>query len=70
LQVVDLAAGRSPVVNQFEQRGAFLQNFLGTLVVVPELRLGDLGFQLTDPLTLAVDVKDTSSARRACPGVA
>jgi hypothetical protein len=67
LQIIDLAAGGSPVVDQFDQRGAFFQNFLGTLVVVPEVGLGDFGFQLRNPLAFAIDVKDTSSARRACP---
>jgi hypothetical protein len=59
--------GGAPVIDQLGQRGAFLQDFLSALVVVPEIRLGNFGFQLTDPLTLAVDVKDTSSARRAWP---
>jgi hypothetical protein len=33
------------------------------LIVVPEIRLGDFSVQFGNPLTLAVDVKDASSAR-------
>jgi hypothetical protein len=36
--------------------------------MIPEIGLGNLSFQFCDPLTLVVDVKDTSSAQRACPG--
>jgi hypothetical protein len=70
LQVVNLATGCAPVVDQLDQRGAFSQDLLGALVVVPEIRLGNFGFQFTDPLAFTIDVKDTSSAHRAFPGVA
>jgi len=70
LQVLELRLGRVPVVDQLGQLGALLQDLLGALVVVPEVRPGNPGLQFADPLTLAVDVKDTSSARRAFPGVA
>jgi len=69
-QIVEFVLRGGPVVDQLGQRGPLLQDLLGTLVVVPELRLGNLDFQFTDTLTLAIDVKDTSSARRAFPGVA
>jgi len=59
---------RLPVGHQLLQQGPLLQNFLGMLVIIPEVRLGNLGFQLCNPLTLAVDVKDTSSAQQAFPG--
>jgi hypothetical protein len=38
------------------------------LVVIPEFRLGNFSFQFCNPLTLAIDVKDTSSAQQAFPG--
>jgi hypothetical protein len=66
LQVVQLALGGRPVVDQLGQGGPLSQNLLGPFVVIPEIRSGDCGFQFGNPLTLAVEVKDTSSARRAC----
>jgi hypothetical protein len=68
LGIFQAAANRIAIRNQFLQDGPFLQDFLGLLVVIPEFRLGNLGLQLCNPLPLAVNVKDTSSARRACPG--
>jgi len=67
LQVIDFTAGRGPVVNQLDQGGPLFQDLLSAFVVIPEVGFGDFGFQFTDPLTLAIDVKDTSSALRACP---
>jgi hypothetical protein len=67
LQIVEFTLGARPVVDQLGQRGALLQDLLGTFVVVPEIGPGDVGFQFADPLAFAVDVKDTSSAHRAWP---
>jgi len=68
LDIFQATANRIAILNQFLQNGPFLQDFLGLLVVIPEFRFGNLGLQLCNPLPLAVNVKDTSSARRACPG--
>ena len=44
------------------ERGALLHHALGTLCVVPEIRVFGLGIQLIKPLARLVDVKDASSA--------
>jgi hypothetical protein len=68
LGVFQTACNRIIILNQFLQNGSFFQDLLGLLVVIPELRLGNLGLQFCNPFFLAVNVKDTPSARRACPG--
>jgi hypothetical protein len=57
-----------PILNQRLQESSFFQNLLGLLIVVPEFRLGNFSFQLSNSFTLTINVKDTSSAQRAFPG--
>jgi len=63
LSIIQPSADGITVLNQLVQECALLQDLLGFLVVIPEFRPGDLGFQLCNPLTLGIDVKGTSSAR-------
>jgi len=58
-------AGLIPAVDLLVQPGALLQALLRQITLIPEIRPGDFRFQLGDTLSFAIEVKDTSSARRA-----
>jgi len=66
VEVVKLAPGRFAAVDDFRQAGPLAQQILGLVAPIPETGLGDLGFEFGYPFLLARDVKDTSSAHRAC----
>jgi len=52
------------------QPGAFFQQFLGFVALVPETGPGDFRLQFSDTFFFDRQVKDTPSAHRAWPEVA
>jgi hypothetical protein len=68
LNILQAIGCRLPIFNKLLQCGPFFQNLLGLLIIIPEFWPGNFRFQLRDALTLAINVKGTSSAQRACPG--
>ena len=64
-KVIKFLLGRLPVLNEFLQPGSFFQSFLSLVSLVPEFRPGNFRLQFRYALALLVDVKGTSSARRA-----
>jgi hypothetical protein len=56
---------RFKILYNFLQPGSLFQRILRLVSLVPELRPGNFCLQFRYTLALLVDVKDTSSARRA-----
>jgi hypothetical protein len=61
-QVFQLPAGLFEALDSLMQNGAFLEQLLRLVALVPEAGAGYFGFELLYALFLGIEVKDTSSA--------
>ena len=66
-QIIQFLLGRTPVLYDLLQAGPFFQGLLRLVALVPEVGTGNFRLKFGYTLALVVDVKGTSSARRAFP---
>jgi len=65
-QIVEFVPRRLAAIDDLLAGGAFAQQILRLIPTVPESGLGKFGFEFSYPFLLAGNVKETSSAHRAC----